>query len=74
MKQVDRIWILQSALDYVLYGQLPEEPFQNEEERSQFETVVKDLKEYLERVGPEQFARTTFDVGDEDLYDEEDED
>ncbi len=74
MKRVDRVWILQSAIDYVTEGLLPEEPFENEEQRSRFETVVKDLKEYLEQVGPEQFARTTFDVGDEDLYDGEDED
>ena len=30
MKRVDRVWILQSAIDYVTEGLLPEEPFENE--------------------------------------------
>ena len=49
MKRVDRVWILQSAIDYVTEGLLPEEPFENEEQRSRFETVVKDLKESVMR-------------------------
>ncbi len=60
MKRVDRVWILQSAIDYVTEGLLPEEPFENEEQRSRFETVVKDLKEYLEQVRPESSALRPF--------------
>ena len=62
MKESTRVWILQSAIDYVLDGTMPSDPFETEEEKAAFFSEVRDLQEYMDLVGPEAFSRTTFDV------------
>ena len=62
MRESTRVWILQSAIDYVKYGIEPSDPFDNEEEEKTFQADVKDLQEYLNQVGPEEFSKTEFDI------------
>lgn len=63
--------LLQMAIDKVKRGKDPgEDAFSTEEERAYYEAQVEDLEEYLKAVGPEQFAKTEFDIG----YNYEDDD
>ena len=73
MKESTRVWILQSAIDYVMDGTMPSDPFETEEEKTAFFSEVRDLQEYMDLVGPEAFSRTTFDVS-YSYEDDEDED
>lgn len=67
--------LLQMAIDKVKDGIEPEFDFPSEEHREFYERQVKDLQDYLEKVGPEEFAKTTFDIPynymDDDDYDDE---
>lgn len=62
MKESTRVWILQSAIDYVLDGTMPSDPFETPEEEECFKSQVKNLEEYRDQVGQEQFENTTFDI------------
>ena len=62
LKESTRNWILQMAIDKVKEDKEPTEAL-TEEEKACYDRTVAQLKEYMDMVGPEKFARTTFDVG-----------
>ena len=41
MKESTRVWILQSAIDYVLDGTMPSDPFETEEEKAAVDAVPR---------------------------------
>lgn len=65
LSESKRNWILQIALEKVKTGKDPEEwnAPKTEEEIASYKFNVADLQKYMDLVGPEQFSKTTFDVG-----------
>ena len=70
LKESTRVWLEQLAIEKVKNGNDPDEPL-TELQRECYESEVKYLQQYMDMVGPEQFARTTFDVS-HDYCDDED--
>ena len=70
LKESTRVWIEQLAIEKVKNGTDPSEPL-TELQQQCYNMEVKYLQQYMDMVGPEQFARTTFDVS-HDYNDDED--
>ena len=62
LKESTRNWLLQLAIDKVKDGREPKDAM-TDEEKACYERTVAQLQEFMDMVGPEQFAKTTFDVG-----------
>lgn len=81
LKESTHVAILQYAIDAVNGTELEdwqkedlEDLLSNPEAKDSYEKTVKDLQDYKDKVGDEQFHQTTFDVpysyGDDEDFDE----
>ena len=61
LSESTRVWIEQLAIEKVKNGVDPTEPL-TELQRKCYESEVKNLQMYMDMVGPEQFAKTEFDI------------